>query len=248
MSRIIVLLLCSCLGAVRAGADDVLVAVAANFAAPMQSISQSFERETGHRVILSPGSTGGLYAQISNGAPYELFLAADSETPRRLEADGRTLPGSRFVYAVGKLALWSSRKDFVDSKGAVLKVGTFEHLAIADPKVAPYGTAAMQVIANLGLRSVLEPKLVTGGNISQTFQFVSSGNAELGFVALSQVQREGQVPEGSLWLVPPGLYEPIQQEVVALKGAEGHVAAIAVLNYLRGAKAQAIVRSFGYGF
>ncbi len=230
-----------------ARADDVPVAVAANFSAPMKEIAALFEQETGHRALVSPGSTGKLSEQIRNGAPFQVFLSADERTPASLEAEGLAVPGTRFTYAIGQLVLWSARPGFVDGKGEVLKKGGFRHLAVANPKLAPYGAAAMEAMAKLGVLAAIEPKIVTGENIAQTQQFVATGNAELGFVALSQVLRDGKPVEGSMWVVPSDLHSSIRQDAVLLAPGKGKPAAEALLRFLRGDRARAVVRAFGYG-
>ena len=227
-------------------AGEVSVAVASNFTAPMKAIVQAFERDTGHRAILSFGATGQFYAQIKNGAPFAVLLAADDETPARLEREGVAVPGNRFTYATGKIVLWSKKADLVDTNGEILKTGKFDKLALANPKLAPYGAAAMQVLEKLNLTKQLGPKLVEASNIGQTFQFVSSGNAALGFVALSQVFENGKLKEGSGWVVPSNLYSPIKQDAVLLTTGKANVAAQALLQYLRSDKAKAIIVSFGY--
>ena len=227
-------------------AGEVSVAVASNFMAPMKIIAQAFERETGHKAILSFGSTGQFYAQIKNGAPFAVLLAADDETPARLEREGVAVPGTRFTYATGKLVLWSKKADLVDAKGEILTTGKFDKLALANPKLAPYGAAAMQVLETMNLTKQLGPKLVEASNIGQTFQFVSSGNAALGFVALSQVFENGKLKEGSGWVVPSNLYSPIKQDAVLLTSGKANLAAQALLQYLRSDKAKAIIVSFGY--
>lgn len=227
-------------------ADEVKVAVAANFTAPMQEIAKAFEQDTGHRLTASFGSTGQLYAQITHGAPFDVFLAADDSTPAKLESEDEVLAGSRFTYATGALALWSAQADLVDAEGAVLRNGSFKHLAIANPKTAPYGLAATQVMQAQGLREQLNPRLVEGQSIGQAYQFVASGNAELGFVALSQVYRDGKLSEGSAWLVPAELHDPIHQDAVILNKAADNPAAQALVDYLRGERAASIIRSFGY--
>lgn len=227
-------------------AGEVSVAVASNFTAPMKAIAQAFERDTGHRAILSFGATGQFYAQIKNGAPFAVLLAADDETPARLEREGVAVPGTRFTYATGKIVLWSKKADLVDTNGEILKTGKFDKLALANPKLAPYGAAAMQVLEKLNLTKQLGPKLVEASNIGQTFQFVSSGNAALGFVALSQVFENGKLKEGSGWVVPSNLYSPIKQDAVLLTPGKANVAAQALLQYLRSDKAKAIIVSFGY--
>ncbi len=227
-------------------AGEVSVAVASNFTAPMKAIVQAFERDTGHKAIPSFGATGQFYAQIKNGAPFAVLLAADDETPARLEREGVAVPGNRFTYATGKVVLWSKKADLVDTNGEILKTGKFDKLALANPKLAPYGAAAMQVIEKLNLIKQLGPKFVEASNIGQTFQFVSSGNAALGFVALSQVFENGKLKEGSGWVVPSNLYSPIKQDAVLLTSGKANVAAQALLQYLRSDKAKAIIVSFGY--
>lgn len=227
-------------------ADEVQVAVAANFTAPMQQIAAGFEKETGHKAALSFGATGKFYAQIVNGAPFEVLLAADDETPVRLEKEGHAVAGSRFTYAIGKLVLWSANPDRVDAKGDILKKGGFKHIALANPKTAPYGAAAITTMTKLGVLARLKPLFVQGENISQTHQFISTGAAELGFVALSQVVKEGKVTGGSTWVVPASLHQPILQDAVLLAKGKDKAAPAALLAYLKGPKARAIIRSYGY--
>lgn len=227
-------------------AGEVQVAVAANFTAPVQAIAKQFEQDTGNKVLASFGATGQFYSQIKNGAPFEVFLAADDERPAKLEAEGGTVPGSRFTYAVGSLALWSAKADYVDDKGEVLKKNAFNHLAIANPKAAPYGLAATQVMQKLGLADTLKPKIVEGQSIGQTQQFVASGNAELGFVALSQVYKDGKLTSGSAWLVPGDLHDPIKQDAVILTKGKNNPVAAAFVDYLKGPKAAEIIKSYGY--
>jgi len=229
-----------------ARAAEVHVAVASNFSAPMKQIAAEFEKETGHTVVLAFGASGKFYAQIRNGAPFHLFLSADDEKPAQLVKDGLTVADSRFTYAVGTLVLWSAQPGFVDPKGEVLRKGTFTKIAIANPKLAPYGTAAIEVLTKQGLLATVTPKFVQGENISQTFQFVSTGNAELGFVALSQVMKNGKVASGSAWIVPGKLHRPIRQDAVLLATGKDNVAAKALLDYLKSAKAKIIIRSYGY--
>ena len=233
-------------------AEEVQVAVAANFAAPMQKIAAAFEKDTGHKAVLSFGATGKFYAQIRHGAPFAVLLAADDETPARLVKEGLGVAGSAFTYAIGQLVLWSAQPGVVDGQGAVLadlasgqRTGK---LAIADPKLAPYGAAAIQVLDRRGLADPLRPHLVTGENIAQTFQFVKTGNATLGFVAMSQVMVDGQLTAGSAWVVPAALHEPIRQDAVLLKPGQNTPAAQALLQYLRSDGARALIRSHGYSF
>lgn len=239
-------LIASLLLVAAAQADEVQVAVAANFTAPMQKISAQFEKETGHKVQLSFGATGKFYVQIVNGAPFELFLSADDETPARLEKEGATVAGTRFTYAIGHLVLWSANAGLVDAQGEVLKKGDFRHLAIANPKTAPYGAAAMETLQALGLLDKVQARLVQGENITQTYQFALSGNAELAFVALAQVQKEGKLSSGSAWLVPEKLHAPLRQDAVLLKRGQSNPAAQALFKYLQSDKTKAIITSFGY--
>lgn len=239
-------LLLAALTITTASADEVKVAVASNFTGPMQAISALFERDTGHKPSLAFGSTGKFYAQIVNGAPFEVLLAADDETPARLANEAGGVSGTSFTYAVGKLVLWSADPKRVDDMGEVLKKGGFKHLAIANPKTAPYGSAAVQTMTKLGVFEMLKPTFVQGENIAQTHQFVATGAAELGFVANSQVIKDGRIGSGSGWLVPANLHEPIRQDAILLAKGKDRPAAIALLNYLKGEKAQAVIKSFGY--
>ena len=232
------------LGTAHAG--EVQVAVAANFAGPMEKLAAQFQKDTGHKAILASGATGKFYAQIRNGAPFEVLLSADDETPARLEAEGHAVAKSRFTYAVGRLVLWSAKTNYVDAAGAVLKTGDFTHLAIANPKTAPYGAAAVAVIDKLGLIARLQPRLVQGENIAQAFQFASTGNAELGFVAQAQVWRDGKFTAGSGWIVPATMHAPIRQDAALLTKGARNPAAQALLDYLRSDKAKALIRAYGY--
>ena len=225
---------------------EVNAAVAANFAAPMQRIAMAFEQETGHKAILSFGSTGNLYAQIRNGAPFQILLSADSQTPAKLESEGLGLTGSRFTYAVGTLVLWSKQPGFVDEKGDVLRVAKFERIAIANPKLAPYGVAALQTLTQLGVLSSVQPKLVQGENIAQAFQFVATENAQLGLVALSQVMVDGKIAQGSAWIVPSKLHAPIAQDAILLVKGRDSPAAVALMRYLQSDRVKVIIRSYGY--
>lgn len=232
--------------AVAAHADQVQVAVAANFTAPMQQIAAEFEQDTGHKALLAFGATGKFYAQVSNGAPFEVLLAADDTTPAKLEQELLAVPGTRFTYAIGKLVLWSAREGTVDAKGEVLKKGEFKHLALANPKTAPYGAAAVEAMTKFGVLERIRPRLVQGENIAQAHQFIATGNAELGFVALSQVFKDGKVSSGSAWIVPNQLYTPIRQDAVLLAKGRNKPAAAALLDYLKTDKARAIIKSYGY--
>ena len=227
-------------------ADEVQVAVAANFVAPMQKIAAEFAKDTGHKAQLAFGATGKFYAQIRNGAPFEILLAADDTTPEKLEKEGAGVAGSRFTYAIGKLLLWSAKAGYVDDKGEVLGKGDFRFVSIANPKLAPYGQAAVETLTALKLLEAIQPKFVQGENIAQTHQFVATGNAELGFVALSQVMKEGKITEGSAWIVPSTLYRPIRQDAVLLENGRNKPAAAALLQYLAGDKSKTIIKSYGY--
>lgn len=243
------LLVMSCLltvAAVSARAADVRVAVAANFARPIAQIAERFTAATGHTLSLSVGSTGRLYSQIVAGAPFELLLAADAKTPERLVAEGHAQAAHRFTYAIGQLVLWSPVPGRVDADGRVLSGTGWRRLAIANPKLAPYGAAAMAVLHKRGLVAQVAPKLVTGDSIGQAFQFVATGNAELGFVALSQVQTPGQPASGSLWRVPQAYYPEIRQDVVLLRRGQANPAARALLQFLRDAEARALIAGYGY--
>lgn len=221
-------------------AETVSVAVAANFTAVAEQLAPLFEAETGHEAVYSFGSTGQLYAQISQGAPFEVLLAADDERPALAVTEGLAVEGTVFTYAIGALALYSPSLDLGDGE-AVLRADAFDKLAIADPETAPYGRAAVETLMALGQTEVIMPKLVTGENISQTLQFIESGNAELGFVAASQV-----TGKTSVWLVPAEFYEPIRQDAVLLKTGEGNPAATAYLQFLRSDAAVAVIEAAGY--
>ncbi|BDT56577.1 molybdate-binding periplasmic protein ModA [Massilia varians] len=232
--------------AAAAHAGEVQVAVAANFTAPMQKIAAEFKKDTGHQARLAFGSTGKFYAQVRNGAPFEVLLAADDETPARLEKEGQGVPGSRLTYAIGRLVLWSAQAGYVDARGDILKTGNFKHLAIANPKTAPYGAAALSAMKKLNLAEALQPKLIQGENIAQAHQFVSTGNAQLGFVALSQVYQDGKIASGSAWIVPATYHEPIRQDALVLAKGAANPAAKALLDYLKSDKAKGIIRAYGY--
>jgi molybdate transport system substrate-binding protein len=234
------------LGVGAAKAGEVQVAVAANFAGPMEKIAAAFEHETGHKAVVATGATGKFYAQIKNGAPFEVLLAADDETPKKLVEEGQGVAGSTFTYARGRLVLWSAKAGVVDDKGAVLKRADIAHVAICNPKLAPYGFAAVEALKLLGLYETLTPKLVMAENIAQAHQFTASGNAEIGFVALSQIAPPGKPIEGSYWMVPNNLYSPILQDAVLLKKGESNPAATALMKFLKGEAARAVITSYGY--
>jgi molybdate transport system substrate-binding protein len=236
-------------------AATVLVAVAANFSKPMTEIAAEFEKSTGHSAKLSFGSSGKFVSQIENGAPFEVLLSADEKSPQKLEQAGLAVPNSHFTYALGKLVLWSATPGYVDDQGKILSTGGFKHLALADPKLAPYGAAAVDVLKGLNLQDKLQPLFVLGENIAQTYQFISTANAELGFVALSQVIQfdsahhgeNGKISTGSGWIIPDDRHAPIRQDAVLMtKGAE-NPAAPALLDYLKSAPALAIIEKYGYG-
>ena len=229
-----------------AQAEVVQIAVAANFTAPARALAEIFARTTGHEAKLSFGATGAFYTQIKNGAPFDILLAADDERPIRLEKEGDTVPGSRFTYAIGQLVLWSAKPGFVDGEGAVLKGGNFNKIAIANPKLAPYGAAAVETMDKLGLAAALTPKLVTGESIGQTYNFIATGNAELGFVALAQVLDGGKLKSGSMWVVPAKYHAPIIQDAVILKRAAANPAAKAWMALMRSPNTQDFIRSHGY--
>ena len=228
-------------------AATVLVAVASNFTKPMNEIAEAFKKATGHEANLSFGSSGKFVAQIENDAPFEVLLSADDKNPKKLEESGKGIANTRFTYAIGKLVLWSAKAGLVDDQGQILSKGGFKHVALADPKLAPYGLAAEEALKNLGLLDKLHTLFVLGENISQTQQFISSGNAELGFIALSQViDKEGSISEGSGWIVPDNLHTPIRQDAILLKKGEPNPAAPALLEFLKSPEALAIIKKYGY--
>jgi molybdate transport system substrate-binding protein len=246
LRRFLLLLLAA--PAFAASAAQVQVAVAANMAAPMQKIAADFARATGHEAVVVLGSTGKFYAQIQSGAPFEVLLAADDETPAKLEKEGLAVPGTRFTYATGRLVLWSADAKTVDPQGQVLKQPPKGKLAVADPKLAPYGAAAMETLAKLGVLAAWQPQIVQGENIGQAYQFVTTGNAALGFVALAQVMVDGRIAAGSAWIVPTSLHAPLRQDAVVLKPGAANPAAAALVNYLKGDAARATLRGYGYEF
>ena len=244
--RHLIFVLATLLFSSAAQAAEVKVAVAANFAQTLKDIAVEFEKDTGHKISVSQGASGKFYAQISNGAPFEVFLSADDETPTKLVREGKAIAGSQFTYATGRLVLWSPDATLVDQEASVLKSEKFRHLAIANAKVAPYGMAAVQTMQKLGLLTKLEPRVVQGESIAQAFQFVSSGNAQLGFVALSQVWENGQLKSGSAWIVPEAMHEPLHQDAVLLNPGKEVPAANSLLNYLKSDKARKIMERYGY--
>jgi len=221
------------------GSREVRIAVASNFKQPASVLVSRFQKTTESNITVTVASTGKIYAQIENGAPFDVFLAADSEAPIKLENENLAASGTRFTYAVGTLVLWSPRKEFVDPEGKVLEGGEFEKLAIANPSLAPYGRAAEEVLKRAGLWDRLQDNIVRGENVGQTYQFVDSGNAEIGFVALSQVKGKG----GSYWIVPRRLYSPIEQQAVLLSD---DATARGFLAYLKSDEAKKVIRDFGY--
>lgn len=233
------------LAAAAARAEEATVAIAANFAEPMERLEAMFERRSGHALKPVIGSTGKLYAQITNGAPFDVLLAADRERPARLEEDGHGLAGSRFTYALGRLALWSADPDLIEGE-QTLRAGSFRHLAIANPKLAPYGLAARQTLEALGLWQHLQPKVVRGENVGQAFQMVETANAELGLIALSYVMSARNATSGSRWDVPADLHEPIRQDAILLEHGADNSAARAFLDFVRQPEAQAVLERFGY--
>ena len=243
LSLIPALVLACVLSSSQSLAAEIRVAAASNFARAMISLASDFEENSGHKVKLVFGSTGKHYAQIHNGAPFDVFFAADIKRPRLLEEQGIAIAGSRFTYAKGKLILWSHMPNYVDSEGEVLRHGSFEHLAIANPNLAPYGRAAREVLKYRGLWEEMKQKVVRGENIGQAFQFVSSGNAELGFVAFSQVKNIDEPIEGSYWEVPQSLYTPIEQQAVLLTDNE---AGRSFISYIKSKPALKIISNHGY--
>jgi molybdate transport system substrate-binding protein len=231
------------LGSGAARAAETQVAVAANFTEPAKAIAAAFRAATGHTAVLSFGSSGQFYAQMAHGAPYEVFLSADADRPKQAERDGLGVAGTRFTYAVGRLVLYSKTPGLVDGGGAVLSSGRFNKLSIADPAAAPYGLAAVQTMQKLGVYNAIKPKIVTGSSITQAYQFVDTGAAELGFVAYSQVIN---VAGGSSWLVPAADHAPIDQQAILLHTGENNPAAKAFLTFLKSPAAVAIIRKYGY--
>ncbi|NOT83795.1 MAG: molybdate ABC transporter substrate-binding protein [Methylococcaceae bacterium] len=227
-------------------AATTLVAVASNFTKPMTEIAAAFEKTTGHSANLSFGSSGKFVAQLENGAPFEVFLSADDKNPKKLVQSGFAVADSQFTYAIGKLVLWSATPNYVDEQGKILSKGGFKHLALADPKLAPYGAAAVSLMQKMGVYDKLQPLFVQGENIAQTQQFISTGNAELGFLALSQVIENGKIGSGSGWIIPADQHKPILQDAILLKTGVENPAAPALLKFLKSLEAKAIIKKYGY--
>jgi molybdate transport system substrate-binding protein len=238
--------LCLLCAAVDSTAEQLMVAVASNFSATMRELSAAFTQKSGHTLNISFGSSGKFYAQIIHGAPFQIFLSADQTKPEALIKAGFVAPASRFTYALGALALWSPNNELVDARGDVLSGRNYRKLAIANPLLAPYGAAAIDVLRHLNMEASTRSSWVIGENIAQTYQFVSTGNAELGFVSLSQIMDRGRLTSGSVWIVPKDLYRPIKQDAVLLKASEHNKAAQEFMTFLTSAKAEHIIRSYGY--
>ncbi len=232
--------------ACSASAGSLNVAVASNFTAPMQEIAQAFEKKTGHSLALSFGSTGKFYAQIRQAAPFDVLFAADDVTPARIGKEGLGVEASRLTYAIGTLVLWSTQPGLADDGPAVLASDRFTRLAIAQPELAPYGAAARQALEHLGLFAKLKPRLVMGSNISQTYQFVATRNAQLGFVAMSQVYSEGRLRQGSAWIVPAAFHQPIRQDAIILTAGQTNPIAVELMEFMQSARVRQILESYGY--
>ena len=241
---IALILLCS-VSVSFAGGEKAHVAVAANFLSAMKTIAARYKEKSGHVIVISAGSSGQLYSQVVHGAPYDLLFSADEERPIMLENNGRAQAGSRFTYAVGQLALYSAKPGFVDSKGDILRSSRFRHIAIANPKLAPYGKAAQETLKSLGVIEQIKPSLVMGMSVSQTFQFVASGSAELGFVAMSQIKGSKSV-RGSFWVVPQSLYSPINQQAVLLNKGKDNKAAKNFLLFFKTDEVTRLISKMGY--
>lgn len=227
-------------------AEEINVAVASNFTAPMKNIVSVFEKESGHKVKLSFGASGKFYAQIKYGAPFQIFFSADQVKPQQLEYDELIVPGSRFTYAIGTIALWSAQPNFINNGPSKLNSDEVKKIALANPKLAPYGAAAIEVLTHLDLLSSTKSKWVKGENIAQTYQFVSTHNAQIGFVSLSQILQKGKLRKGSSWIIPNHLYSPIKQDAVLLKKGDNSEAAHSLLTFMRSEKAIRIMESYGY--
>lgn len=242
----LIVLAASWLLAASVNAAEIKVAVAGNFAQPMKDIAAEFEKDTGHKLNLTQGATGKFYAQITNGAPFEVFLSADDETPTKLVKEGKAIAGTQFTYAIGRLVLWSPDEKLVDQGGGVLKTDKFKFLSIANAKVAPYGRAAVQTMQKLGVLTAIEPRVVQGESITQTHQFVTTGNAQLGFVALSQVWENNRIKSGSGWIIPEEMHEQLRQDIVLLNPGKDSTSATALVNYLKSEKSKKIIGRYGY--
>ena len=232
--------------AAKVQAVEIKVAVASNFANVLKEVAIEFQKDTGHQLAITPGATGKFYAQISNGAPFDVFLSADDETPRKLAQEGKAIASSQFTYAIGRLALWSPNPEMIDKTADILKTDKFKFIAIANAKVAPYGQAAVQTMQKLGVLTKIEPRVVQGESISQTYQFVSTGNAQLGFVALSQIVENGKIKTGSAWIVPEEMHEQLKQDAVVLQSCKHMSACQALIEYLKSEKAKKLMASYGY--
>ncbi len=237
---------CVCLMSANAQAAEIKVAVASNFANVLKEIAVEFQKDTGHKLAITPGATGKFYAQISNGAPFDVFLSADDETPRKLAQEGKANASSQFTYAIGRLALWSPNPEMVDKNADILKTDKFKFIAIANAKVAPYGQAAVQTMQKLGVLAKIEPRVVQGESIAQTYQFVSTGNAQLGFVALSQIFEHGRIKTGSAWIVPEEMHEQLKQDAVILQSCKQTSVCQDLMYYLKSEKAKKMMASYGY--
>lgn len=229
-------------------AGEVSIALASNFAAPMERLVPMFQKESGHTVKVTPGASGKLYAQLRRGAAFDVFLSADEELPKRLMQEGTAVAGSRFVYATGRLVLWSAQPGFVDDKGLVLSRGNFNRLAIANPLYSPYGVATKETLSKLTMWNAMQRKLDRGDDVIETYGFAATERSELAFIPLSQVMHDGKVSSGSWWLVPPEMHNPIRQSAVLLSGAKDPAAAKAFLVFLKSEKAVKVMRGFGYEF
>lgn len=226
-------------------AETALVAVATNFSEVIDILKADFEATSGHELTIITGSTGKLYAQIVNGAPFDVFMAADQARPERLVQDGRALD-TRFTFATGLLALWSADADRIGENGLQALTETYRHLAIANPQLAPYGVAAKEALSALGLLETLQSRIVMGENIGQTHALIASGNAELGIVALAYATSPRNVTAGSYWVIPPELYAPIHQDAVLTGHGQDNAAAHAFMAYLQSDPAKEIIRAYGY--
>lgn len=230
----------------QAAAEKIHVAVASNFTHTAKQLAALFEQETKHKISLAFGSSGKLTAQIRHGAPFQVFLSADNTKPQKLIDWGLADTESDFTYAIGTLTLWSTDPTLIDDTGKVLLDKNIQHVAIANPKLAPYGKAAEETLQHLGLSKELRPRLVEGENISQTFQFVASGTAKVGFIALSQILGDGQIKKGSSWTIPSDFHSPILQDAVLLKKGQQSTAAKEFLAFLKSPPAQELIIKAGY--